>query len=136
MFCSYRQDSESGFQANTTTFKITNARNISTLIETQNRCQQKCEETKMQSVCFIYAITVTRKFGITSSSAKCNAKVYIGHNYQVMIITRFIFTNPIKCDVYLVYFICINNQVISMQLTLNNATSISWGGYSKVLRLP
>ena len=75
MFCSYRQESESGFQTNTTTFKITNARNMSTLIEMRNQCQQKCEETKCNQ-CVLYAITVTSKFGIISSSAKCNANVH------------------------------------------------------------
>ena len=45
----------------------------------------------------------------------------IGLNYHVLIITRLIFTNPIKYDVYLVYFICINSHVISKQLTRNNA---------------
>ena len=122
MFCSYRQESESEFQTNTTTFKITNGRNMSTRIETQNHCQQKCEETKCNH-CVLYAITITSKFGILSSSAKCK-QMCIGCNYPVLIITRFIFTNPIKYNVNLVYFLCINNHVISMQLTRNNATSI------------
>ena len=77
MLCSYRQgqECESGFQMNTTTFKITNARNLCTMIETPNQCQQKCEETKC-SQCILYAITITSKFGILSSSAKCNANVH------------------------------------------------------------
>ena len=75
MFYSYRQQCESEFQTNTTTFKITKARKMYTLIETQNQCQQKCEETKCNQ-CELYAITVASKFGILSSSAKCNAKVH------------------------------------------------------------
>ena len=75
MFCSYRQECESEFQTNTTTFKITNARNMSTLIKTQNQCEQKCEETKCNQ-CVLYAITITSKFGTLSSSAKCNANVH------------------------------------------------------------
>ena len=68
MFCSYRQACESEFQPNTAIFKITNARNMSKLIETQDQCQQKCEETRCNQ-CDFYAITVTNKFGISSSSA-------------------------------------------------------------------
>ena len=75
MFCSYRQENESGFQKNTTSFKITNARNMSPLIETQNQGQQKCKETKCNQ-CVLYAITITSKFGILSSSAKCNVNVH------------------------------------------------------------
>ena len=75
MFRSYRQECESGFQTNTTTLKITNARNMSTPIETQNQCKQKWEETKCNQ-CVLYAITITSKFGILSSSAKCNANVH------------------------------------------------------------
>ena len=75
MFCSYRQECESEFQTNTAIFKITNARNMSSLIETQNQCQQKCEETRCNQ-CNLYAITVTSKFGIPSSSAKCNTNVH------------------------------------------------------------
>ena len=74
MFCSYRQECESEFQTNTTTFKITNARNMSTQIETQNQCQQKCKETRCNQ-CNLYAIMVTSKFGIPSS-AKCNTNVH------------------------------------------------------------
>ena len=69
MFCSYRQACESEFQMNTAIFKITNARNMSTRIATQNQCQQKCKETRCNQ-CNFYAITVTSKFGIPSSSAK------------------------------------------------------------------
>ena len=75
MFCSYRQESKSEFQPNTTIFKITNARNMSTRIEMQNHCQQKCEETKCNQ-CVLYAITITSKFGIVSSSAKLNKNVH------------------------------------------------------------
>ena len=39
MFCSYRQACESEFQTNTAILKITNARNMSTRIETQNQWQ-------------------------------------------------------------------------------------------------
>ena len=37
--------------------------------------QQKCEETKCNQ-CILYAKTITSKFTILSSSAKCNANVH------------------------------------------------------------
>ena len=75
MFVHNQQECESGFQTNTTTFKITNARNIVRTDKNAKSSQQKCEETKMQSVC-LYAITITSKLGILSSSAKYNANVH------------------------------------------------------------
>ena len=48
---------------------------LSTLIETQNQGQQKCEETKCNQ-CVLYAITIASKFGIRASSAKCNSNVH------------------------------------------------------------
>ena len=122
VFCSYWQECESEFQTNTTTFKITNARNMSKLIETQNQCQQKCKET-ICNQCVLYEITITSKFAYYHHLLNLT-KMCIGRNYPVLIITKFIFTNTIKYDMYLVYFLCINNHVISMQLTRNNATSI------------
>ena len=47
---------------------------MSTLIETQNQGQHKWEETKCYQY-VSYAITIS-KFGILSSSAKCNANVH------------------------------------------------------------
>ena len=76
MFCSYRQACESEFQTNTAIFKITNARNMSTHIETQNQ------------------------FGIHHHLLTSNMQMCIGRNYHVLITTRFIFTNPIKYDMF------------------------------------
>ena len=67
MFRSYRQACESELQTNTAIFQIMNARNMSTRIETQNQCQQKCKDMRCNQ-CNFYAITVTSKFGIPSSA--------------------------------------------------------------------
>ena len=48
---------------------------LSILIETQNQVNRNVKKHKMQSVC-LYAITITSKLGILSSSAKCNANIH------------------------------------------------------------
>ena len=80
--------------------------------------RQKREETiskRKQSVSFLCNNCNKLQYHLPT----CNMQICIELNCHVLITTRFICTNPIKCDVYLLYFICINNHVISMQLTCN-----------------
>ena len=65
--------------------------------------------------CYFYATTVTKKLAYHHNLLTCNMQICIRCDHHVLITTRsFICTNIIKCDVYLMYFICINNNVISM----------------------
>ena len=70
---------------------------------------EKKRDPNINNQCHFYATTAT--------STTYNMHICIGHNCHVLITMRFICTNPIKYDVYLLYFICINNHVISIQLT-------------------
>ena len=84
--------------------------------------RQKREEARSkrkQSVSFLCNNCNKQSWDISIICQAVTCKYAQGANCHLLITTRFICTNPVKCDVYLLYFICINNHVISMQLTRN-----------------
>ena len=102
MGCSSCEENPANLQRTATFVKITNSRDICT-DKTEinvNRDANKRHSNRTNQ-CNYYATSVTANLANHHHLLNI-AQICIGRNYLVLIITRLIFTNAIKYDVYLV----------------------------------